>query len=64
VVLGQETETSRAVGWVSPDTSCWTPLPTDVDGDDAGVTASRVLLIDRVTYPDTWLTTTENQGFC
>jgi hypothetical protein len=64
VVLGQETETSSPIGWVSPDASCWTPLPTDVDGDDSGVTASRVLLIDRVTYPGTWLTTTENQGFC
>jgi hypothetical protein len=64
VVLGQETETSRPVGWVSPDARCWTALPTDVDGDDAGVTTTQILLIDRVTYPDIWLSSMHNQGSC
>jgi hypothetical protein len=56
VILGQETETSTPVGWVSPDGTCWTALTTEVDGDRAAVAAGQILLIDRVTFPETWVT--------
>jgi hypothetical protein len=57
VVLGHETDTSNPVGWVSPDGACWSPLPAGVDGDDAAITADHLMLVQRVTYPETWITT-------
>ncbi len=56
VIVGQETETSSPLGWVSPDGICWTALPAEVDGDDAAVAPSRVVLVYRVTYPEIWVT--------
>jgi hypothetical protein len=56
VILGQETDTSNPIGWVSPDGSCWSALPAQVDGDDAAITADKLLLVNRVTYPETWMT--------
>jgi hypothetical protein len=56
VILGQETDTSTPIGWVSPDGSCWSALPAQVDGDDAAITADKLLLVNRVTYPETWMT--------
>lgn len=64
VVLGQETDTSRPVGWVSPDAECWTALPTEVDGDDAAVTGDQLMLVHRVTYPETWISTVGDERFC
>jgi hypothetical protein len=55
VLLGQETATSSPVGWVSPDGTCWTDLPGEVDGDDAVVSDDRMMLVHRMTYPETWM---------
>jgi hypothetical protein len=55
-ILGQETETSRPVGWVSADATCWTRLPVGVDGDDAAVTETQIMLVQSVTFPETWVT--------
>jgi hypothetical protein len=57
VIMGQETETSSPVGWVSPDGTCWTALPADVDADDAALTADWMMLVQRATYPQTWIAT-------
>jgi hypothetical protein len=57
VILGQETENSSPVGWVSPDGTCWTGLPANVDADDAVLTADRMMLVQRATYPETWMAT-------
>jgi hypothetical protein len=64
VVLGQETESSRQVGWTSPDGACWVPLPTDVHAGDAGVSGTQVLLVDRVRYPETWVSTIADERSC
>ena len=55
VILGQETETSRPVGWVSADADFWTAVPAEGDGDDAAITGDRAMLVHRVTFPETWL---------
>jgi hypothetical protein len=57
VILGQETDTSNPVGWVSADATCWSALPAGVDGDDAAITADHLMLVQRVTFPETWITT-------
>lgn len=64
VIVGQETETSSPLGWVSPDGSCWTALPAEVDGDDAAVAQGRIALVHRVTYPEMWVTDMAGAGSC
>jgi hypothetical protein len=65
VILGRASEGSTAVSWTSSDGSCWTPLPDEVSGSGAGVTQEMVMVVDRITYPETWVATaTGGPGTC
>ena len=65
VILGRESEGSTAVGWTSTDGTCWTALPDEVNGSGAAVTQEMVMVVDRITYPETWVaTTTGGTGTC
>jgi hypothetical protein len=65
VILGRETEDSSPVGWTSADGLCWTALPVEVDGSSAAVSQEMMMVIDRITYPETWVaSTTGNAGSC
>jgi len=65
VILGRESEGSAAVGWTSSDGSCWTALPVEVNGSDAAVSREMMMVVDRITYPETWVATaTGSAGTC
>jgi hypothetical protein len=65
VILGRESEGSAAVGWTSSDGSCWTALPVEVNGSDPAVSREMMMVVDRITYPETWVATaTGSAGTC
>ncbi|MGH8943263.1 MAG: hypothetical protein ACRDWF_10645, partial [Acidimicrobiia bacterium] len=65
VILGRETEDSSPVGWTSTDGLCWTALPVEVDGSSAAVSKEMMMVIDRITYPETRVaSTTGSAGTC
>jgi len=55
VILGRESEGSSPVGWTSSDGLCWSALPADVDGNGAAVSRDEMMVVERVTYPETWV---------
>jgi hypothetical protein len=65
VILGEESEDSSPVGWTSTDGLCWTALPAEVNGSGAAVSEEMVMVVDRITYPETWVATaTGGTGTC
>jgi hypothetical protein len=65
VILGEESEDSSPVGWTSTDGLCWTALPAEVVGSGAAVSEKMVMVVDRITYPETWVATaTGGTGTC
>ena len=65
VILGREGEGSSPVGWTSSDGLCWTALPADVNGSGAVVSREMMMVVDRITYPETWVaSTTGSRGSC
>jgi|GEM_PF-5501083 len=65
VILGEESEDSSPVGWTSTDGLCWTALPAEVVGSGAAVSEEMVMVVDRITYPETWVATaTGGTGTC
>ena len=65
VILGRESEGATAVGWTSSDGLCWTALPDDVSGSGAAVAREMMMVVDRITFPGTWIATaTGRTGTC
>jgi len=65
VILGRESEGSSPVGWTSLDGMCWSALPADVDGSGAAVSRDHLMVVERVTYPETWVAAaTGSAGSC
>jgi hypothetical protein len=65
VILGRESEGSNAVGWTSSDGLCWSVLPQEIDGAEAAVSQDHIMIVDRVTYPQTWMASpTGDTGSC
>jgi hypothetical protein len=65
VILGRESEGSSPVGWTSSDGMCWSALPADVDGSGAAVSRDHMMVVERVTYPETWVAAaTGSAGSC
>jgi hypothetical protein len=55
IVVGRSSEGSGFAGWTSPDGVCWETVPIEVDGGDAAVAASHVIVVDRASYPELWV---------
>ena len=62
VILGRESEGSSPVGWTSSDGLCWTALPAEVNGSGAAVSRGMMMVVDRITYPETWVASTTGSG--
>lgn len=55
IVLGRLSDSTGFAGWTSADGLCWHDLPQPVEGGDAAVSTSRMILVNRTTYPDLWI---------
>jgi hypothetical protein len=65
VILGRDSQESNAIGWTSADGLCWSILPAEVDGADAAVSGDQIMILDRITYPGTWVAeSTRGAGSC
>jgi len=65
IVVGKLSESSGFAGWTSPDGVCWEALPLDVDGGDAVVAATHIMLMDRASYPELWVgSVLSTEGSC
>lgn len=65
IVVGKLSERSGFAGWTSPDGVCWEALPLDVDGGDAVVAATHIMLVDRSSYPKLWVgSVLSTEGSC
>jgi hypothetical protein len=65
VILGRDSEGSDAIGWTSADGLCWSILPAEVDGGGAAVAGEQIMIVDRITYPRTWVAeSTGSTGSC
>ncbi|MGH8952078.1 MAG: hypothetical protein ACRDX9_11690 [Acidimicrobiia bacterium] len=65
VILGRASQGADTVGWTSQDGLCWTSFPAQVDGAAAAITTESIVLVDRITYPETWVgTATGGRGSC
>jgi len=65
VILGRDGEESDSIGWTSLDGTCWSPLPFEISGLEAAVTSEHIVILDRTSYPETWVgTVTGGSGSC
>jgi len=55
IVLGKLSDSTGSVGWTSTDGLCWEDLPPFVEGGNASVATSHMILVGRTTYPDVWI---------
>jgi len=55
IVVGKSSEGSGFAGWISTDGVCWETLPVDVDGGDAVVAATHMMVVDRTSFPQLWV---------
>jgi hypothetical protein len=64
IVVGKSSEGSGFVSWISPDGVCWETVPLEVGGGDAVVAASRIMVVDRASYPELWVGSFSAGGSC
>jgi hypothetical protein len=65
LILGRDGQRSNAIGWTSADGLCWSMLPEEVDGAGAAVSGDQIMIVDRITYPRTWVAeSTGSTGSC
>ena len=55
IVVGKLSEGSGYAGWTSSDGVCWEALPVEVDGGDAVVAATHIVVVNRASYPELWV---------
>jgi hypothetical protein len=65
VILGRDSEEANSIGWISLDGTCWSTLPFEISGLDTAVTSEHFVILDRTSYPETWVgTITGGSGSC
>ncbi len=65
VILGRDSQEADSIGWTSLDGTCWSPLPFEISGLDTAVTSEHIVILDRTSYPETWVgTITGGSGSC
>jgi len=57
IVVGKVSEGSGYAGWTSPDGVCWDALPWFVEGGEAVIAASHIMVADRAKFPELWVGT-------
>jgi hypothetical protein len=65
VILGRDSGESNSIGWISLDGTCWSRSPFEISGLDTAVTSEHIVILDRTSYPETWVgTITGGSGSC